>query len=366
MIISINDLATHENFEKLLGRTKGFLENDVKLNGVDYFKEISSSDFEKNVARRMEDSSIGTEFEGSIELVSGQKFPDIVAKKYFGVEVKKSKNNDWTSIGNSINETTRVECVEKIYVFFGKLIEPVQFRYRKYDECVSGVLVTHYPRYALNMDIPSQETFFSKIGITYDELRKRDDTVKTVVDYYRSQLAEGEELWWIQQSHQDDSELGAAPLGLRFYNSLTDIERQIILRKGMVLFPEILSTIKSHDHKKYKRIAMWMVTKESIVNPSLRDIFSSGGRSRVGSLKKLYGGLPAAVSRLVEDYDEVVATLRTIPSTLLSYYWGEDTSNWTFEQRYRYWHQQLENYVQEETARLCIDSLRCFYENERS
>lgn len=362
MIISINDLATHENFEKLLGRTKGFLEDDVKLNGIDYFKEISSSEFEKKVARRMEDSSIGTEFEGSIELVSGQKFPDIVAKQFFGVEVKKSKNNDWTSVGNSINETTRIPSVEKIYVFFGKMIEPVQFRFRKYDDCVSGVLVTHYPRYALNMDLPDQETFFSKIGITYDDLRKRGDAVKTVIDYYRSQLVEGEELWWIQQPDQDDSDLGAAPLGLRFYDSLPSEEQKQILRKGMVLFPEIFST----TNKKYKRLAMWMVTKESIVNPSLRDLFSAGGRTRVGTIKSQYGEIPATVSRLVEDYDNVVETIKTISSTLLSYYWEKDVSNWTFEQRFEYWRQQLGKFVQEETAKLCIDELYCLYENEKS
>lgn len=41
----------------------------------------------------MAQTAKGTPFEDSIELIPGQRFPDIIAKKYYGVEVKTSKQN---------------------------------------------------------------------------------------------------------------------------------------------------------------------------------------------------------------------------------------------------------------------------------
>ena len=50
-----------------------------------------------------------------IRLVSAQYFPDIIAEKYYGVEVKSTKENHWTSTGSSIVESTRDKNVENIY-----------------------------------------------------------------------------------------------------------------------------------------------------------------------------------------------------------------------------------------------------------
>ena len=76
---------------------------------------------EDDVKSALEECAIGTPFENTIEKISGQKFPDIVAAKFYGVEVKSTKENHWTSTGSSILETTRVADVERIYMTFGKL-----------------------------------------------------------------------------------------------------------------------------------------------------------------------------------------------------------------------------------------------------
>ena len=58
--------------------------------------------------RIMKERAHGTIYENKIELVSGQKFPDIVAhvneQKAYGLEVKTTKSNSWQSIGSSIFE----------------------------------------------------------------------------------------------------------------------------------------------------------------------------------------------------------------------------------------------------------------------
>ncbi|WP_212744209.1 hypothetical protein [Maribacter sp. ACAM166] len=59
----------------------------------------------------MTDLAVGSEFENSIELIGGQKFPDIVAKKFYGIEVKTTTQNHWKTTGNSVLESTRVDDV---------------------------------------------------------------------------------------------------------------------------------------------------------------------------------------------------------------------------------------------------------------
>lgn len=50
-------------------------------------------------------------------------------------------------IGGSVAEGTRVEDVEHIFILFGKLHKPVEFRTRRYEECLCDIAVTHSPRY---------------------------------------------------------------------------------------------------------------------------------------------------------------------------------------------------------------------------
>ena len=132
---------------------------------------------------------IGTPFENSIELISGQRFPDIIANKYYGVEVKTTIKNHWTTTGNSVLEGTRVDGIERIYMLFGKMVSPIEFKCRPYEECLSEVVVTHSPRYLINMDLKEGNTIFDKLKIPYDTLRKEQNPVKPIIDYYRKRLA---------------------------------------------------------------------------------------------------------------------------------------------------------------------------------
>jgi len=54
---------------------------------------------------------------------------------------------------------------------FGKLSTPVEFRCRKYEECLFDVAITHSPRYLIDMEIGKDESIFAKIGIVNHALR---------------------------------------------------------------------------------------------------------------------------------------------------------------------------------------------------
>jgi hypothetical protein len=198
MVISTNPEPIGEVFQLLLDNTIETLEQDSKRNQKEYLGYIGNK-LENVIADVMIDKAVGTPFENTIELISGQRFPDIIANKYYGVEVKTTTQNHWTTTGNSVLEGTRVDGIERIYMFFGKMVSPIEFKCRPYEECLSEVVVTHSPRYLINMDLPNGETIFDKLSIPYDELRKYSNPVKPIIEYYRQFLKPGDQVWWMDQ-----------------------------------------------------------------------------------------------------------------------------------------------------------------------
>lgn len=161
MIISTNRDPNLSEFKILLGSTTLMLNDDAVKRSAYYLKRNAQL-LEEDVKNILEIAAEGTKFKGTIEKISGQCFPDIVAGKYYGVEVKSSKDEKWITLGGSVNESTRIEDVERIFLMFGKLKEPIEFRSRPYEDCLSDVVVTHYPRYKIDMNLKNGETIFCK------------------------------------------------------------------------------------------------------------------------------------------------------------------------------------------------------------
>ena len=195
MIIAENPKPSLDEFKALMARIDVVL-NNCALSNASYFLTRGGTSLEEDVRDVAMECSKNTKFEGSIHLVSGATFPDIVAAKYYGIEVKSTTSNHWKTIGNSILETTRISDVERIFLTFGKLSNPVSFISRPYEECLSGIAVTHYPRYQIDMSLGKGETIFDKMGVSYDELRSMNNPVTPVAQYYKSKLKQGESLWW--------------------------------------------------------------------------------------------------------------------------------------------------------------------------
>ena len=153
MLISVNPHPTIDEFRILMRRTDEALNKDALLR-PDYYVTRNGNPLEDDVKNVLEKCAKGTPFDGTIKKVSGQRFPDIVAANYYGIEVKSTKDNHWTSTGSSILETTRVNGVERIYMTFGKLGgRPIEFLSRPYEECLYNIAVTHMPRYLINMSL---------------------------------------------------------------------------------------------------------------------------------------------------------------------------------------------------------------------
>lgn len=317
MIISENRKPSISDFRELMNKTDILL-NAEATGRETYYSKRNGTDLEEDVFDALQRSAIDTPFEGSIQLVSGASFPDIVANKFYGVEVKSTNKNQWRSIGSSILESTRVADVERIFLTFGKLGKPVAFRSRPYEECLYGISVTHYPRYQIDMELRAGETIFDKMGVPYDTLRRMDNPVAPVSKYYKSLLGPGESLWWAENG---DIEEEAAPPTVRLWTATTAEQKEELTVQGYALFPEVL--LKGNN-KKYNRYALWLVTKKGIVNTNIRDSFSAGGKVPM----RIDGGIevlmPAAFGRIRKYHELIEETLDGIDVETLMEYWEVD------------------------------------------
>lgn len=317
MLIAENRTPSLEEFRRLMNRTDALL-NEEAIGRENYYKNRNGTQLEVDVYEALKRCAVETPFENSIILVSGASFPDIVANDYYGVEVKSTNKNHWKSIGSSILESTRNQSVERIFLTFGKLGAPISFRSRPYEECLSGISVTHYPRYQIDMELNKDETIFSKMGISYDELRKMDNPVAPVSQYYRSLLKPGESLWWADSNVEET----VAPPTVKLWNTLTAEEKNFYTVQGYALFPEIFS---HNTLKKYQRYALWLATHCGIINTNMRDQFSAGGRIDIVTKNRIFTKVPAVFGRVHRFKSLILDTLLTIDEIVLKEYWQQDS-----------------------------------------
>lgn len=311
MLISNNPEPANVEFGKLLGITLETLNTDSKKNEKEYLKLLGNK-LEDKIFDVMSNMAIGTPFENSIELISGQKFPDIIAKKFYGVEVKSTKQNHWRTTGNSVLESTRVEGIERIFMMFGKIFSPIEFKCRPYEDCLSEVVVTHSPRYLIDMDLTEGKTIFDKINIPYDTLRKETNPIKPITEYYRQFLKPGEEVWWL-----DQDETQSSSLIIKLWNNLTATQKKNYLAKAMALFP----TIFSNKSSKFNQVAVWLVNTHSIVCPNMRDLFTAGGTGTVLWGNQKYDEIPKVIVKMINILDDVFEALQSFDNQTLENNW---------------------------------------------
>src|SRR5690554_3823346 len=320
MIVSVNPEPHREAFDALLASTVGTL-NVHATNPAQQLETLTGRNLEPYVKDLMTELAAGTPFEDSIELIGGQRFPDIIANKFYGIEVKTTTQNHWKTTGNSVLETTRVEDVERISMLFAKLASPIEFRARPYEEVLSEVVVTHSPRYLIDMNLEQGKTIFDKIKMPYDTLRKKENPIRPIVDYYKSKLKPGEELWWMDAENNSK----ASNIVIRIWNNLSLKEKQELKSRAMVYFPELFG----NSSDKFGRLAIWLVTREAVVCPNVRDLFTAGGKSDYVIGKKVYQRVPRIFLNLFDNVPTIAETIMQTPAFELSEYWETKTTDKT-------------------------------------
>jgi len=338
MIISTNREPSLQEFEDLCNRMCELM-NKKAQKEPEYYLSKGAQKLEPEVKIALDEVANGTKFENTIKIISGQRFPDIVAAKYYGIEVKSTKDDKWTMIGGSVAEGTRVESVEHIFFLFGKLHKPVEFRTRRYEECLCDIAVTHSPRYKIDMNLSEGETIFDKMGISYDEMRKSDNPIEPVVEYFRSTLKPGESLWWV---NGEEATSGSTPVKIRMWKTLSKEEKEDLIAQGFALFPEVFRD----NRNKYERFTLWLVANHGIVSSSMRDPFSAGGQFDLEVNGNHYEKLPQKYIQLFSYKSKVKATIQKVDEDVLYATWN--TSNLDFKNRMQKWMELVSKYAEKE------------------
>lgn len=305
----------HEAFVELMNNTEHILNEEARMDPSKY-KGLNSSSLEPCAVEKIKMACANTPFDpNEVKLISGQRFPDIVAEKFYGIEVKSTKENHWTSIGSSIVETTRVENVDDIYMLFGKLGGEIpQFRCRPYQDVLCDIAVTHSPRYLINMELGENETIFSKMRTTYDEFRTSPDSIAMARHYYRERAKQQnrqEMPWWITSDNIEN----AHSFNIKLWNSLEIWEKRELQTKCMILFPEALNPARNMS--KYNNTTLWLCSYNQIVNPNIRDLYSAGGKITHVDGKRLNKPVAQVFNIIVEYSDDIKALLQHPSAELL-------------------------------------------------
>lgn len=122
-------------------------------------------------------------------------------------------------------------------------------------------------------------------------------------------------MWWIQDTEQ------ASNLVINIWNNLSIKERQEIKNKAMVYFPEVFS----NQGDKFSRLAIWLVTREAVVCPNVRDLFSAGGQDSFMIKGKVYHKIPKIFLNLFNRINDILEVLINTSSIELSEYWNRKT-----------------------------------------
>ena len=293
----------NEAFADLMLKTEKSM-NDFSRSNPSYFEKMKPSKFEVESCEMIKKACYDTPFNpNNVILVSGHSFPDIIADNYYGIEVKSTIANHWTSIGSSIVESTRKDLVENIYMLFGKLGgKPPEFKCRPYSAVLSEIAVTHSPRYLINMELQDGETIFDKMHTTYNDFRTSDDNIAIVREYYKQKAVRDgkqEMPWWISK---EDIE---KPIGfnLRLWKTIDTGERKLLTAYCLILFPEIWS-IGANNKTKYNQASLWLCSFRQVIHPNVRDIFTAGGKiiSVNGFALKKEEQKPHVIKTLVDSF----------------------------------------------------------------
>ena len=300
-------ILTPKDFEDLLDRAVGILTENLRSSRLYH----GPNEFQQHVLDMLKVVAL----DSSVEIAPSfhpHAFPDIVANG-FGIEVKYTKQNTWTAVGNSIFEGMRDRTVDSVYVIFGKVGGDPEVRWRRYNDCVTHVRVSHAPRFVIEME-GEREPLFEHMGIAYDDFAKLDDDEKMrhVRDYSRNRLEVGERLWWIEPNH-------SVPIQVRSYMTLEQSEKRMLRAEAALLCPQVCGG--SRVRNKYTDAALYLLNQHGVLCTQARDLFSAGSVALRSDNTR--GG--NYIMRALQDIEDLIRdAARRLDGALFEEYWGSD------------------------------------------
>lgn len=281
--------------ENLLYNTLSYMNENAKATPATISK-LKPSEVEELSYKSLVEVAPSVNFpKERIDLVSGHVFPDILLHETsYGVEIKSTKEDKWTSIGSSVVESTRNADTDKVYMLFAKLGGEPTFRCKPYQQCLSRIAVTHSPRYLIDMNLNDDKNIFAMMNTDYDYFRTLDeaDKINYIRNYYIEKAkAQGrhEMPWWMGK---------VSNVNISFYADQPVEEKKILKAKALILFDSIFNEI--NDKNKYKDLSLWLCTHHSLLCTNMRDMFTAGGNIKFIDGEKLDKPYPHIVGEVLK------------------------------------------------------------------
>lgn len=245
-----------------------------------------------------------------------QAFPDISYDMY-GVEVKFTQSDTWRSIANSVFEGSRNKEVKVIYIIFGKMGGLPEVRFAEYGDSIIHVRTSHVPRFEI--ELGSERSLFSEIGIPYDRFWKLGDKEKMVYirEYAKSRLKQGEHLWWIDIP-EEGPETVTYDLEVKFYQNLARDMKRKLRAEAAFLCPQIVSP--GTNRTKYRDPVMYIMIHYGVLCPQARDLFSAGSVANPGGSGGI-GGIYIQHA-LIDIQEEILEASDSLKDEIIQEYWG--------------------------------------------
>lgn len=208
----------------------------------------------------------------SVTLNFGHHFPDITVHlgdgariHKYGIELKSTQSSSWAINGGSFFESLTDPDYQEIFVFFGRIRKGKEdhysVRYKPYWESLSNIVVTHSPRYLIDLD--KSAAIFHSFS-EYQKVRNMDKSGKTrwVQKYLQEHAGSG--TWYLpdQVSPQE-------------FSTLPILQKQRMIAEAYILFPGDLLKPRSAN---YKRIAVFWLEQYYVYTTNIRDKFSASGK----------------------------------------------------------------------------------------
>ena len=179
-------------------------------------------------------------------------------------------------MGNSTVASTVVEGIEDVNLMYWIKDRSPSVGYRRYFDCVSDVKVTHSPRFMLDVDLVSSESFFA---VSADRMRfdlveflagARNPRLEILEEMRRRARERSEVPWWLDPTDEVDVTINVP--GLRYRRDLEAHESAALQKTLFLGFPEILAG----GGRSFYNAAGWAISRRSVI--VTRDWFSAGGR----------------------------------------------------------------------------------------
>ena len=318
-IITIDKLETDR--ERAIAAFKEFMYlsqecfNNHSKNDPGRYASRNAQEIEKDTFDVLEEVKPCTAFiNAKIDLKSGHFFPDIIAGEHYGIEVKTTKENKWTSLGNSIFEGVSNSDIKNIYMMFGNLgSTPPEFRFRPYQDCLINIAVTHSPRYLIDMNVADSDdkNIFQKMNTSYERYKELSDIEKVALmraHYLKRSKDDNFEMpWWMGDKEGTGK--------LSFFSEASESEKEDMISRALILFPSLYH-YKS-DRNKYKPFALWLCTRYGRLLYNVRDEFSASGMVTSINGEKLKNPYPQ-IAKTVLDYRPMIKKLLNNPDVELA------------------------------------------------